>query len=139
LSAGVGLVRTRFDDFVAFGTDFRGNEFPESPSLSFTAAALYKDPTGWFAGANLRYVDGYYSNNDPANTPTRLVSNFTVVDARIGYEWERTKTKLTLFAQNILDEQYLTSLSADNRAPAGPDEATVGDGRLLGVTLTQRF
>lgn len=139
LSAGVGLVRTRFDDFVAFGTNFSGNEFPEAPSLSFAAAALYKDPSGWFAGANLRYIDGYYSNNDAANTPARFVSNFTIVDARIGYEWERSKTKLTLFAKNILDEQYLTSLSADNNGTPGPDEATVGDGRLVGVTLTQRF
>ena len=140
VSAGVGLLQTRFDNFVAFGNTYSGNEFPESPTISFTAAALYKDPTGWFAGANLRYVNGYYSNNDVANTPARFVSNFTVVDARVGYEWEQTKTKLTLFAKNIFDEQYVTSLSADNKpAVPGPDEATVGDGRLVGVTLTQRF
>ena len=139
LSAGVGLVRTRFDDFVAFGTNFSGNEFPESPSLSFMAAAFYKDPSGWFAGANLRHVDGYFSTNDVANTPARFVSNISVVDARIGYEWEASKTKLTLFAKNILDEQYLTSLAADNKAPTGPDEATVADGRLVGVTVMQRF
>jgi len=139
LSAGVGLVRTRFDDFVAFGTNFSGNEFPEAPSLSFMAAAFYKDPSGWFAGANLRHVDGYFSTNDVANTPARFVSNISVVDARIGYEWEASKTKLTLFAKNILDEQYLTSLAADNKAPTGPDEATVADGRLVGVTVMQRF
>jgi outer membrane receptor protein involved in Fe transport len=139
LSAGLGLLRTRFDDFVAFGTNYSGNEFPEAPAISFSAAALYKDPTGWFAGANLRYIDGFYSLNDAANTPSRFVSNYTVVDARIGYEWERTKTKLTLFAKNIFDEQYVTNLSGDSSAPAGPDNATVGDGRLLGVTLTQRY
>jgi iron complex outermembrane recepter protein len=139
MSAGVGLVQTRFDDFVAFGTNFNGNEFPESPSLSFMAAALYKDPSGWFAGANLRHVDGFFSNNDAANTPARFVSTFTIVDARIGYEWERSKTKLTLFAKNIFDEQYVTSLSADNNATPGADQATVGDGRLVGVTLSQRF
>jgi outer membrane receptor protein involved in Fe transport len=79
------------------------------------------------------------STNDVANTPARFVSNISVVDARIGYEWEASKTKLTLFAKNILDEQYLTSLAADNKAPTGPDEATVADGRLVGVTVMQRF
>jgi iron complex outermembrane recepter protein len=148
LVAGLGLIQTRFDDFVTIipvpplgtvGGNFTGNEFPESPAMSFMVAAHYKDPSGWFAGANLRYVDGFYSNNDVANTPIRFVSSYTIVDARIGYEWEQSKTKLTLFAKNILDEQYVTSLSADNGGPAGPNQATVGDGRLVGVTLTQRF
>ena len=138
LFAGLGLIHTRFDDLVisipgVTTLNANGNEFPEAPTVTAVAGAMYKDPSGWFAGANVRYVDGYYSNRDVENTPTRFVSNFTVVDAQLGYEWERTKTKVTLFAKNLLDEEYVTSLSP------GATEATVGDGRLVGVTLTQRF
>ncbi|MDX2203379.1 MAG: TonB-dependent receptor [Hyphomicrobiaceae bacterium] len=133
LHGGVGLLKTRFDDFVAFGVSYSGKQFPEAPSISVTGGAQYKDPSGWFAGGNFRFVDGFYSNNDTANTPARFVSSLTLVDARVGYEWERTKTTLTFFAKNIFDKQYVTSISQYST------EATVGDGRLLGVTLSQRF
>ena len=133
LFAGLGLLYTRFDDFVILGNDFGGNEFPEAPSVTASAGAFYKDPTGWFAGASLRYVDGYFSYSDVANTALRRVSNYALVDASIGYEWERTKTKVTLFAKNLLDEDYVTGISP------GATEATVGDGRLLGVTVSQRY
>jgi hypothetical protein len=39
----------------------------------------------------------------------------------------------TVFAKNVLDKEYLTSISQ------GATEATVGDERLVGVTVRGRF
>lgn len=137
LFATLGLIDTQFEDLVTAGGDFSGNEFPEAPTVTFATGGLYKDPTGWFAGANLRYIDGYYSFGDLANTALREVDDYTVVDARIGYEWDRVK--LTVFAKNLLDNDYLTGLSRDFSGDGVADEATIGDERVVGVTLTGRF
>ena len=66
-----------------------------------------------------------------ANTPTRFVDAFTLVNARIGYETQHGS--VSLFARNLFDEQYLTSIAA------GRTEATIGDGRMIGIKATARF
>jgi iron complex outermembrane recepter protein len=135
LFAGVGILKTQFDDFDTAEGNFSGNEYPEAPGVTIVAGAHYKDPTGWFAGANIRYIDGYFSNADLGNDPLRFVDSYTVVDARVGYEWDAYT--LTLFAKNLFGEDYLTSRS--QLFPPDPPEATIGDERLVGVTLTGRF
>jgi outer membrane receptor protein involved in Fe transport len=50
---------------------------------------------------------------------------------RTGWEWEHYT--LTVFAKNVFNEEYVTSIER------GADEATVGDERLVGVTMRGRF
>ncbi len=130
LYGSLGLMRSEFDSFVGLsGENYAGNEFPEAPAYTIAAGGLWKDPTGWFAGANLRYTDGYYSAGDLANSALRLVDGYTIVDARIGYEWD--KYTLTVFAKNLFNEEYVTSKDASI--------ATAGDEQLFGVTLRGQF
>ena len=131
LFASLGLMRTEFDSFNSSSGDFSGNEFPDAPAYTVAVGGMYRDPSGWFAGANLRYTDGYYSGGDLANSSLRFVDGYTLVDARVGYEWDHYT--LTLFAKNLFDEQYVTSKSF------GATEATVGDEQLVGVTLRGEF
>ena len=76
-------------------------------------------------------TDGYFSAGDPANNPLRFVNSFTVLNARIGYE--QKNGTISVFARNLLNQKYLTSISA------GSTEATIGDGLLVGVRGTARF
>ena len=131
LYASLGLMRTEFDSFNSPNGDFSGNEFPDAPGHTIAAGGMYRDRSGWFAGANLRYTDGYYSGGDLANTPLRFVDGYTTVDVRTG--WEAGPYTLTVFAKNVFNEEYVTSIEN------GADEATVGDERLVGVTLNGRF
>lgn len=132
LYGSLGLMRTKFDTFTGpLGENYAGNEFPEAPSYTIAAGGLWQDASGWFAGANLRYTDGYYSGSDLANSPLRLVDGYTIVDARIGYEWD--KYTLTVFAKNLFNEEYVTSKSIN------ATQATVGDEQLFGVTLRGTF
>ena len=135
--ASVGLLKTEFDEFVTSDGDFGGNEFPDAPGFTLAAGAMYKSKMGWFAGANVRYVDGYYSGGDGdlSNDPLRLVDGYTTVDARAGWEWEHYT--LTLFAKNLLDEEYITSVIPAQFSD--PAEATLGEERVVGVTLQGRF
>jgi outer membrane receptor protein involved in Fe transport len=131
LYASLGLMRTEFDSFNSPDGNFSGNEFPDAPGYTVAAGGMYKDRSGWFAGANARFTDGYYSGGDLANSPLRFVDGYTTVDVRTGWEWEHYT--LTVFAKNVFNEEYVTSIER------GADEATVGDERLVGVTMRGRF
>lgn len=140
--ASVGLLKSHFDDIVVPATgNFSGNAFPEAPGYTVNVGGLYQDPLGWFVGANARFIDGFYSYGDLANTPARHVDNAVIVDARAGWEFKRSGTlpfdsKLTVFAKNLFDERYLTYLSI---ASGGTQTAGVGDSRQFGVQLTAKY
>ena len=136
LYGSLGLMRTEFESFDSSKGNFTGKEFPEAPAYTIASGGMWKDPSGWFAGANVRYTDGYYSGGDLGNTSLRFIDSYAIVDARIGWEWEQYT--LTIFAKNLFNEEYLTSINAFT-PPNLPNRATVGDEQLFGVTLRGEF
>jgi outer membrane receptor protein involved in Fe transport len=136
LYGSLGLMRTEFESFNSSEGNFTGNEFPDAPAYTITAGGMYRGPSGWFAGANMRYTDGYYSGGDLANSSLRFVDGYTTVDVRTG--WELGPYTFTVFAKNVFNEEYVTSIGTFT-PPAIPNQATVGDERLVGVTLNGRF
>jgi len=142
--ASLGLMRSHFDDIkIPPASEFSGKEFPEAPGYTFNVGGIYQDPLGWFVGANARFVDGFYSYGDLANTPARYVDSAVIVDARVGWELRSpsavpfiTSSKLTVFAKNLLDEKYLTYISTPS---SGVRTAGIGDSRQFGVSWAVRF
>ena len=141
--ASVGLLKSHFDDIVVPTVgNFSGNQFPEAPGYTVNVGGLYQDPVGWFVGANARFIDGFYSYGDLANTPARFVDNALIVDARAGWEFKNTSSlpfnssKLTFFAKNLFDERYLTYLSNPS---GGVRTGGVGDSRQVGVQLAVKY
>lgn len=131
--ASLGLLKTKFDSAVTATGDYTGNEFPEAPAVTFNMGGIYRHASGFFASADLAYTDSYYSVGDIANTAAERVSAFTIVNAALGYEAQ--KWSLTLYAKNIFDEQYLTGISVSDF----DSEATIGDGRMIGVRARATF
>jgi len=141
--ASIGLLKSHFDDIVVPATgNFSGNQFPEAPGYTVNIGGLYQDPLGWFVGANARFIDGFYSYGDLANTPARHVDNALIVDARAGWEFKNnsvlpfSSSKLTVFVKNLFDERYLTYISN----PSGSVRTGgVGDSRQVGVQLAVTY
>jgi outer membrane receptor protein involved in Fe transport len=108
---------------------------PLLPLASVTASAggIWRHQSGFFASADVSYTDGYFSPRDLANTPLRHVDSFVLVNAQIGYETKYGT--LSVFARNLFDEQYLTSIAT----PGPTGSASIGDRRLIGVRGTARF
>lgn len=129
--AGLGLLRTKFDDASYNGISIAGNEFPDAPSLTASLGATYKHQSGWFVGGDVSFTDGYYSKGEVRNRPVYAVDSFTIVNAQLGYETDHFK--FTAYAKNLLDEEYLTAIGSNGAS------ASVGDGRSFGLQLTQRF
>lgn len=127
----LGLLKTEFDEAVTTTGNFNGNQFPESPAVTASLGGLYKHTSGLFAGADLSYTSNFFSSGDPTNDPLRRVGNYTILNARLG--WEHKHATITLFARNLLDQRYLTSIAA------GLNEATIGDSRMIGIRATGRL
>ena len=135
--------KSHFDDIVIPTVgNFSGNQFPEAPGYTVNVGGLYQDPLGWFAGANARFIDGFYSYGDLANTPARHVDNALIVDARVGWEFKNNNSRCPstqqadLFAKNLLDERYLTYISNPS---GGVRTAGVGDSRQIGLQLSVKY
>jgi iron complex outermembrane recepter protein len=140
LFATLGLLQSEFDELKLGPTqadDHSGNEYPEAPAFTVSAGGMYRDPAGWFVGADVRHTDGYYSNGNVSNVSTGVVDSYTVVDARVGWEWE--KYTLTLFAKNLFDEDYLTTVNTVDGGTLSPAYGFIGDARTVGVTLRGEF
>ena len=127
--AGLGLLKTKFDDGIYNGASIAGKEFPEAPSVTASLGAIYKHESGWFAGGDVSFTDGYYSKGEVRNQAVGAVDSFTLVNFQVGYETDNLK--FTAYAKNVLDEEYLTFVNANS--------ANVGDARSFGLQLTQRF
>ncbi|WP_422368571.1 TonB-dependent receptor domain-containing protein [Pelagibius sp.] len=98
--ASGAFVRTEFQEFVALGQDFSGNEFNYAPRFSAAAGATYWFDNGVFISADGSYTDNSF--DDTANT-TEIDSRL-LVNARIGYEAENFE--IFAFARNLLDRDY---------------------------------
>lgn len=131
VAAGLGLLTTEFDEAEYNGVSLAGNEFPDAPSMTASLGARYEHRSGLFIGGDISYTDGFYSKGEVRNRAAYAVDSFTVANAQAGYENERFA--FTIYVKNLLDEQYLTSISSSGAT------ASVGDARTVGLQFTQRF
>lgn len=129
--AGLGLLKTRFDDGVFEGSSIVGNSFSEAPAVTASLGAIYRHQSGFFLGGDVSFTDGYYSKGEVRNRPSGAVDSFTVVNAQAGYETDNFT--FTAYAKNLFNEQYLTHVATNGSS------AQVGDARTFGLQLTGRF
>lgn len=135
----VGLLKTEFktlDDVICDGGSCAGNEFPEAPNLTFALGGTYKHHSGVFVSASANYTGDYYSTGDINNLAAYEIENRFLVNGKVGYEQQGMT--ISVFADNIFDEQYLTGFSSDGY-PGTPVEASIGDGRTVGVEVKAKF
>ena len=132
--ASIGYIDSEFEEFnvVNLG-DFSGLPFPESPELSLAFGADWTGASGLFAGFDAKYV-GEYLARDLQNAPVDVLGEYWVANLRAGYQTEAWR--LTVFADNALDEEYLTYRDV---SAFGDCCATVGRGRVAGVTLQVNY
>ncbi|WP_018700154.1 TonB-dependent receptor domain-containing protein [Amorphus coralli] len=131
LFSTLGLLKTEFDEGITTAGNLEGKEFPESPAVTAAIGGVWRHHSGFFAAADVTYTDGYYSAADLDNSPDQFVDAHTLVNAQIGYETRYAM--VSLFARNLLDEDYLTSISETG------NEATIGEGRFFGLRVSARY
>ncbi|HEY9234701.1 MULTISPECIES: TonB-dependent receptor [Phenylobacterium] len=98
LFASGGLLKTEVTNYP--GSDIEGNELPRSPAASLSFGADYVHASGFEAGFDVRYSDGYFS--DIENKPFGEVDSYWVANARAAYRFGQAKVFATV--ANLFDE-----------------------------------
>lgn len=126
----LGYLNTKFDrESEADTIDLPGFPFPEAPEWSIGLGGRYEFENGFYVGGDAKYTSSYMARFS-ANTPNSFVGSRTIVNAQAGYRldgWE-----INAFAENLLDEEYLTYLEADRMA-------TLGQRRSFGLNVKAKF
>lgn len=129
----VGLLRTKFLEFSDSGQVYTGNQFPGAPRLTAGLGVAYENPNGWFASATASYSSSYFSPYTLDNDPAQKVDGYTHVDMQVGKRFGNAE--IAFYVDNVLDSDYLTSLSCSG----GSCEAVVSEPRTIGIELRARF
>ncbi|MER0239570.1 TonB-dependent receptor [Fulvimarina sp. MAC8] len=132
LFASVGYLDTKFEEFdsTVLG-DLVGESFPDAPEWSVAFGGRYNFVNGIFVGGDAKYTSSYnaaFGENDLDTIDSRIL-----VNAQVGLKQENWE--FTAFAENLLDEEYLTFVDLD----ASEVVAQAGKPRSFGFNLKTKF
>ncbi|CAA0112635.1 Uncharacterised protein [Starkeya nomas] len=132
LFASVGYLNTQFltFDHAEYG-DLSGAAFPEAPEWTIGFGGKYLFGNGFYFGADAKYTAGYTARFGVP--PLDYMDSRIIVNAQLGYKAEHWE--ITAFAENLLDERYLTVVDYD----ALPIYAQLGPSRSVGVNVRVKF
>ncbi|MEM6520699.1 MAG: TonB-dependent receptor, partial [Cyanobacteria bacterium P01_C01_bin.70] len=130
--AGLGYTDAEFTDNTNpfTGEDFDGNNLLYAPDYTYNVALQYRSPKGFFGRLEVQGVGTVFFDeaNDIEEDP------FTLVNARVGYEFEAVG--LYLFANNLFDTEYVTLAFPGF---GGDVLAGYGDRRTFGIQVRSQF
>ena len=129
LIAGSGLTNARFSDYTnpLTGQDLSGNKLTYAPRYTYNLAAQYRR-NGIFGRLELQS----YGTTFFDDTNRFQQDPYTLVNARVGYEWQNYG--IYLFANNLFDKRYFNGVF-QGAVPL----ANYGERRLFGVQLQANF
>lgn len=139
IDAGLSLLDATYGEYFSEGDDFTGNRLPQSPEVTFNAAANYRHPLPQ-GGELVGSLDAAYSSKvyfDNSNAERLSQDAVWVVGAQGGWQAPDGRIELGLFARNLFDETYKVSIS--NIDSLGVDLLTLNRPRSLGAYLRYRY
>ena len=128
LYASLGLMSSRLGE--------SGRDLAHAPRYSFSAGAVYRGRSGFFARLDATARDEYYFDV----SHDQKSQAYELVNARAGFEGENWI--IELWVRNLFDEQYaVRGFYFGNEPPDFPPElyTRAGDPRHAGLTIERRF
>ncbi|MBM4213883.1 MAG: hypothetical protein FJ179_09230 [Gammaproteobacteria bacterium] len=128
----LGLLRTRFVDYVVAGRDLSGRGQAHAPRYQTSISLEYQHPRGWFARTDAQHAAAFFFSDSHAQRSRP----YALVNLRAGYVAERWRVET--WVRNALDENYaLRGFFFGNEPPDFPDRLYVqlADPRTLGLTV----
>ncbi|HWP90943.1 MAG TPA: TonB-dependent receptor [Thermodesulfobacteriota bacterium] len=109
LTVAYTYLNFKFKDFETEEGNFDGNRVPGIPPNQLYAEVFYNSPYGFYGGAELFYVDGYFVND----SNTEKNGSYVVTSIRLGYQkrlFRHWEVSPFLGFNNIFDEKYNSSV-----------------------------
>ncbi|RYE37336.1 MAG: TonB-dependent receptor, partial [Hyphomicrobiales bacterium] len=121
-------------------SDLSGQPLSGVPEFTYTLSADYFTPVSYFGGTEL-YVHGDWSERGAfytsgSNSRYAEVPGYGLLNARVGLRADTSGWDISLWARNLLDEEYFQTLSVAN---TGLVTGLVGEPRTVGATLRSKF
>jgi len=104
LVASVGLLEAEFDEYVTPDNDFSGRDQAHAPNYQYSLGAEYELIPNFTAGISLEGKDGFFFSD----SHSERADSYNVVNANLVYKRKNITT--TIWARNLFDEDYDTSL-----------------------------
>lgn len=136
LNLGMGLLRTKYEDFVIPAGDFSGNEIPMSPELTLNGLAQYDVPMGSRGDIRVQ-VDFNYQDDvyfDSLNNPLLSQDSYTLYNARVSWHSADERWEVAAFGRNLTDEEYM--VYGFDLSFFGFHEQMLGSPRSYGIELS---
>jgi outer membrane receptor protein involved in Fe transport len=130
------LLDATLGDFPEFQAGPSGRDQAHSPRYSFAGGIVFRHPNGVFARVDATAKETFYFDV----SHDERSKSFGLVNIRVGYEAE--SWLLSLWARNLLDEQYaVRGFYFGNEPPDFPATlyTRLGDPRHVGITIERRF
>lgn len=142
IKAGVGLLETELGEFATLDSTFafvqipEGNEFSDSPKVTFTGLVRYEWPIGdnllASVQSNIRYSDTAHrsSENDPLNESDDYVN----VNASLSIASDDGKWSISLWGKNLTDDVHTQTSYTVGTLSVGYD--LMNNPRTYGVAVS---
>ena len=137
LGGSVGLLRTRYQDYLQDGVVLPNREQAHAPKYQLALNAGFHLPSGWNARADVAAVDAFYFDVPPNDSRS---SSYVVTNLRAGYD--AANWTASIWARNLFNETYaIRGFFFGNVPPDFPDQQYIqrGDPRQVGVTFTYSY
>ncbi len=139
LNLGLGLLDTKYEDFVIPSGDFSGNKITMSPEVTFNGLAQYDVPLGDLGGVTLQ-VDFNYQDEtyfDALNNPLLSEDSYWIWNARVAWKSVDDHWEVAAYGRNLGDEEYM--VYAFDLSFFGFNEEMIGTPRTYGLEASYRF
>jgi Outer membrane receptor for ferrienterochelin and colicins len=140
MKAGLGLLHTEITDFDYATADLEGSEFARAPNYTISLAADWNVTNRLTLSGDVRYVDGYYSDDE--NTEAYKIDGYAITNIGASY---LVTDNVRLFGSvtNLFDEDAATWIHSYrgyvNGAVTSATAATVVEPRSFNLGLTVDF
>ena len=135
----MGLLSTKYEDFVIPDGDFSGNDIPMSPEVTFNGLVQYDVPLSDLGTVTLQ-LDFNYQDKvffDAFNNPLLSEDDYWIWNARVAWTSADDKWEVAAFGRNLGDEEYM--VYAFDLSFFGFNEEMIGTPRFFGVDATFRY
>ena len=136
LAGTLGLLRTRYENYVYGDRDLSGRDQAHAPRYDFSLSATYRRPDGWFSRLDWSGKDAFYfdASNDARS------SVYELVNWRVGVDKQRWSA--SVWVHNLFNRRYaVRGFFFGDEPPDFPNKVYVrwGDPRQIGLTASYRF
>jgi iron complex outermembrane recepter protein len=132
LSAAIGFIDTKYDDYDAGSIKFDGKHIENTPTHTASISIAYYHPKGFYARSDLHNQGSTYFYDD-ANKQFLKRKGYTSVDLKLGYRFDAWD--VYVYGKNLTDEDYITSFISSSLVSL----ASYSDPRTFGIGFKYKF